>query len=95
MESHSKKTQKKQKKKNKVSKKNKESASMCNLKEYTTNFKKIKEKFSKNEISKIVFEELSTQILLKVDAIETNGIEKVRNCRKELVVYINSILEEN
>ena len=45
--------------------------------------------------SKIVFEELSTQILLKVDSIETNGIDKVRNCRKELVVYINSILEEN
>jgi hypothetical protein len=95
MESHSKKTQKKQKKKNKVSKKNKESVTMCNLKEYTTNFKKLKEQFRKNEISKIAFEEFSTQLLLKVDAIETNGIEKVRNCRKELVIYINSILEEN
>lgn len=95
MESHSKKTQKKQKRKNKVSKKNKESFPMSNLKEYTTNFKKLKEQFSKNEISKIAFEELSTQLLLKVDAIETNGIEKVRNCRKELVIYINSILEEN
>ena len=62
MDSHSKKTQKKQKKKNKVSKKNKESFPMSNLKEYTTNFKKLKEQFSKNEISKIAFEELSTQL---------------------------------
>ena len=95
MDSQSRKTQKKQKGKNKVSKKNKDSIPMSNLKTNATNFEKLKEQFSKDEISKIAFEELSTQLLLKIDAIETNGIEKVRNLRKELVVYINSILEEN
>ena len=42
----------------------------------------------------MAFEELSTQLLLKIDAVETNGNEKIRELRKKLIVFINNFLEE-
>ena len=85
---------KKYKKKNKISKKLDEGIPYI-LTKYSTEFDILNKEFRENKINTIVFEELSTQILLKIDSIETNGVDQIRTYRKELVKYINTILGEN
>ena len=94
MECCNKQTKKNQKKKNKISKKNISPTPIKILKNYTSEFEKLKKQFQEDEINNIAFEELCTQLLLKIDGIETNGIVKIREIRKKLIVDINKILEE-
>ena len=88
-------TQKRNKKPNKLSKKNKLPIQIKTLYEYQTDFEKLRKQLKEGKINEVAFEELSTQLLLKIDAIETDGIIKVRNYRKQLVVYINDFIEKN
>ena len=50
-------------------------------------------KSEKNKKEKLIFEELSTQILLKLDNIQSNGDELVRTKRKNLINLITNILD--
>lgn len=88
-------TQKKNKKPNKISKKNKLPIQIKTLYEYQSDFEKLRKQLKEDKINLVAFEELSTQLLLKIDAIETDGIIKVRNYRKKLVVYINDFIDKN
>ena len=88
-------TRKNQKRKNKISKKNKDIMPIRCLKQYSKDFERLKTQMEEGKINDIAFEELSTQLLIKIDAVETDGIEKIRNLRKQLVVYINKNLEKN
>ena len=87
-------TQKRNKKPNKLSKKNKLPIQIKTLYEYQSDFEKLRKQLKEGKINEVAFEELSTQLLLKIDAIETDGIIKVRNYRKQLVVYINDFIEK-
>ena len=87
-------TQKRNKKPNKISKKNKLPIQIKTLYEYQSDFEKLRRELKEGKINVVAFEELSTQLLLKIDAIETDGIIKVRNYRKQLVVYINDFIEK-
>ena len=63
---------------------------------YRINFDKLEDNYlksSKNNKDKLIFEELSTQILLKLDNIQSNGDELVRIKRKSLINYITNKLE--
>ena len=88
-------TQKRNKKPNKISKKNKLPIQIKTLYEYQSDFEKLRKQLKEGKINEVAFEELSTQLLLKIDAIETDGIIKVRNYRKQLVVYINDFIDKN
>ena len=88
-------TQKRNKKPNKLSKKNKLPIQIKTLYEYQSDFEKLRRELKEGKINVVAFEELSTQLLLKIDAVETDGIIKVRNYRKQLVVYINDFIEKN
>ena len=88
-------TQKRNKKPNKISKKNKLPIQIKTLYEYQSDFEKLRKQLKEGKINEVAFEELSTQLLLKIDAVETDGIIKVRNYRKQLVVYINDFIEKN
>ena len=88
-------TQKRNKKPNKISKKNKLPIQIKTLYEYQSDFEKLRRQLKEDKINVVAFEELSTQLLLKIDAVETDGIIKVRNYRKQLVVYINDFIEKN
>lgn len=88
-------TQKRNKKPNKLSKKNKLPIQIKTLYEYQSDFEKLRRQLKEGKINEVAFEELSTQLLLKIDAIETDGIIKVRNYRKQLVVYINDFIDKN
>ena len=88
-------TQKRNKKPNKLSKKNKLPIQIKTLYEYQSDFEKLRKQLKEGKINEVAFEELSTQLLLKIDAVETDGIIKVRNYRKQLVVYINDFIEKN
>ena len=88
-------TQKRNKKPNKLSKKNKLPIQIKTLYEYQSDFEKLRKQLKEGKINQVAFEELSTQLLLKIDAVETDGIIKVRNYRKQLVVYINDFIEKN
>ncbi len=87
-------TQKRNKKPNKLSKKNKLPIQIKTLYEYQSDFEKLRKQLKEGKINEVAFEELSTQLLLKIDAIETNGDIKIRELRKKLIVDINKILEE-
>ena len=87
-------TQKRNKKPNKLSKKNKLPIQIKTLYEYQSDFEKLRRELKEGKINVVAFEELSTQLLLKIDAVETDGIIKVRNYRKQLVVYINDFIEK-
>ena len=95
MDSYGKQTKKNNKRKNKISKKNNDPISLKYLKKYASEFEKLKKQLEEGKINYSAFDELSTQLLLKIDAVETDGIIKVRNYRKQLVVYINDYLEKN
>ena len=88
-------TQKRNKKPNKLSKKNKLPIQIKTLYEYQSDFEKLRRQLKEGKINEVAFEELATQLLLKIDAVETDGIIKVRNYRKQLVVYINDFIEKN
>ena len=87
-------TQKRNKRPNKISKKNKLPIQIKTLYEYQSDFEKLRRQLNECKINEVAFEELSTQLLLKIDAIETNGDIKIREIRKKLIVDINKILEE-
>ena len=86
-------TQKRNKKPNKISKKNKLPIQIKTLYEYQSDFEKLRRELKEGKINVVAFEELSTQLLLKIDAVESNGYEKIRELRKKLIVSINSILD--
>ena len=88
-------TQKRNKKPNKLSKKNKLPIQIKTLYEYQSDFEKLRKQLKEGKINEVAFEELATQLLSKIDAVETDGIIKVRNYRKQLVVYINDFIEKN
>ena len=88
------KTKKKKNKRNLTKKKNLKQIEL--LDNYDFEFRKLKLKYdtsSKNKTEKYILEEYSTQILLKIDNIETEGIIKIKNYRKKLVHFINSTLD--
>ena len=87
-------TQKRNKKPNKLSKKNKLPIQIKTLYEYQSDFEKLRRQLKEDKINVVAFEELSTQLLLKIDAVETNGNGKIRELRKKLIVFINNFLEE-
>tara|TARA_B100000767_G_scaffold136467_1_gene129287 strand:- start:2015 stop:2290 length:276 start_codon:yes stop_codon:yes gene_type:complete len=85
-----KKTKKIDKKKNKKSLKKKKNYEIDNIKE---SFELLKDKYSKskkNQKDKLVFEEFSTQLLLKLDNIHD---EKNKNIRKKTISYIIAELD--
>ena len=87
-------TQKRNKRPNKISKKNKLPIPIRTLYEYQSDFEKLRKQLKEGKINEVAFEELSTQLLLKIDAVETNGDVKIRELRKKLIVFINNFLEE-
>tara|TARA_B100000795_G_scaffold266553_1_gene249917 strand:- start:1588 stop:1866 length:279 start_codon:yes stop_codon:yes gene_type:complete len=87
------KTKKKKIRKNLTKKKNLKQIEL--LDNYDFEFRKLKLKYEtslKNKREKNIMEEYSTQLLLKIDNIETNGIIKIQNYRKRLVHLINYTL---
>lgn len=85
-------------KKNKKYKKKtlKKKSSEQEINTYRINFDKLEDNYlksSKNNKDKLIFEELSTQILLKLDNIQSNGDELVRTKRKNLINLITNILD--
>ena len=67
------------------------------IQEYEYEFQTLKEKYNnsnKTEKDQIIFEEISTRLLLKLDSIETQGQEYIRAQRKTLVMNINLELDE-
>ena len=88
-------TQKRNKRPNKISKKNKLPIPIRTIYEYQSDFEKLRRQLKEGNINKLAFEELATQLLLKIDAVETNGNGKIRELRKKLIVFINKFLEEN
>ena len=63
---------------------------------YRINFDELEDNYlksGKNNKDKLIFEELSTQILLQLDNIQSNGNDLVRIKRKSLINYITDKLE--
>ena len=88
MEKNTKKNKKNKKYKKKTLKKK---SSEQEINTYRINFDKLEDNYlksSKNNKDKLIFEELSTQILLKLDNIQSNGNELVKNKRKNLINLI-------
>lgn len=87
-------TQKKNKKnKNKTLKKKSFEQEINSLR---LNFNRLEDNYlksGKNNKDKLIFEELSTQILLKLDNIQSNGNDLVRTKRKSLINYITDKLD--
>ena len=87
-------TQKKNKKNKKKTLKKKNSEK--EIYTYRINFDELEDNYlksGKNNKDKLIFEELSTQILLQLDNIQSNGNDLVRIKRKSLINYITDKLE--
>ena len=80
------KTNKKYKKKNKISKKLECIPNV--LTKSAFDYEIFKTDYEEGIMNVKIFEEKVTQLLLIIDSVEINGIEKIRTYRKELVKYI-------
>ena len=90
-----KKTQKK-KNKNENKKMSKKTFEIKKINKYNYEFDKLKKTYlnsqkTQNDIIKL--EELSTQLLLKLDLIEINGNHDLRNHRKNIINLINTYID--
>ena len=85
-------------KKNRVNKKKKSKkiTTIDILNKFSNQFKLLNEEFLKSEKKNkdiLKFEELTTQLLLKIDNIHSNGNLHIRKKRKEIVNNINTKLD--
>ena len=87
---------KKSQKKLKNNKKTKKNMNLLNLVNFESIFNNLKvnyKKSNKSEKDKIKLEELSTQLLLKMDSIEINGNQDLRIYRKSIINSINTYID--
>jgi|TARA_Y100000389_G_C17382798_1_gene475306 hypothetical protein len=66
------------------------------VKKYHMEFERLKKEYIKSQKNKkdtLKLEELSTQILLKMDLIEIDGNQELRTYRKSVIKYINSYID--
>ena len=85
-------------KKNKIknNKRTKKNLSLSTLHNFEINFNNLKNshlKSNKLEKDKIKLEELSTQLLLKIDMLEINGDQLLRQYRKTIINLINTYID--
>ena len=83
--------------KNKInSKKTKKMTKVDILNKFNNEFLKISEDYFKSTKTKqdtLKYEELSTQLLLKIDNVDSNGNTLIRKKRKEIINNINKKLD--
>ena len=68
-------------------------SNLCNFESSFNNLKVNYKKSNKSEKDKIKLEELSTQLLLKMDSIEINGNQDLRIYRKSIINSINTYID--
>ena len=80
----------------KNNKKTKKNLSLSTLYNFENNFNNLKNTYIKSKKSKkdkIKLEELSTQLLLKIDMVEINGDPMLRQQRKYIINLINTYID--
>ena len=81
------------KKKKVIKVKSKRNLDLRILLKYENDFLKLKKKYDsslKSEKDWLIFQELSTQLLLKIDSIESNGKDLIRSKRKQIIIFIEN-----
>lgn len=80
----------------KNNKKTKKNLLLSTLYNFEINFNNLKNSYLKSKKlkkDKIKFEELSTQLLLKIDMLEINGDQLLRQYRKNIINLINTYID--
>ena len=78
-------------------KKSKKITTIDILNKFSNQFKLLNEEFLKSEKNNkdiLKFEELTTQLLLKLDNVDSHGNTHIRKKRKEIISYINEKLDD-
>jgi len=88
--------EKKTRKNTKNNRRTKKTPKMKLVKTYLKEFERLKKDYLESQKDKkdlLKLEELSTQILLKMDSIEINGNQELRTYRKSVIKSINSYID--
>ena len=78
-------------------KKSKKITTIDILNKFSNQFKLLNEEFLKSEKNNkdiLKFEELTTQLLIKLDNVDSHGNTHIRKKRKEIISYINEKLDD-